>query len=87
MFWKKDGSGLTVDFTSRPIIEDGKITGAVVTFKDITDRKQAEDAIKESEVRFRTMAEAMPQLAWMAHADGFIYWYNRRWYEYTGTSS
>ena len=36
--------------------------------------------------RFRTMADAIPQLAWIAKADGYIYWYNRRWYEYTGTT-
>ena len=53
---------------------------------DITDRKRAEEALRESERRFRTMADAIPQLAWVARADGYIYWYNRRWYEYTGTT-
>ena len=51
---------------------------------DIDDRKRAEVAMAESEGRFRTMAESIPQLAWMARPDGHIYWYNRRWYEYTG---
>ena len=32
------------------------------------------------------MANAMPQLAWIAHPDGYIYWYNERWYAYTGTT-
>jgi PAS domain S-box-containing protein len=32
------------------------------------------------------MANSIPQLAWMAHADGYIHWYNRRWYEYTGST-
>jgi PAS domain S-box-containing protein len=36
--------------------------------------------------RFRAMADAIPQLACIARADGYIYWYNRRWYEYTGTT-
>jgi len=57
-----------------------------VVFSDITDRKKAEEALSESEQRFRTMADAIPQLAWIAKADGWIYWYNRRWYEYTGTT-
>jgi PAS domain S-box-containing protein len=52
---------------------------------DITDWKQAEAALQESETRFRTMANAMPQLAWIARADGHIFWYNQRWYDYTGT--
>lgn len=42
--------------------------------------------LQESEERFRTMVNAIPQLAWIAHQDGYIYWYNQRWYEYTGTT-
>ena len=52
------------------------------------DRRKGEllDSLKDSEERFRTMAESIPQLAWMARPDGHIYWYNRRWHEYTGTT-
>ncbi|HVZ16958.1 MAG TPA: PAS domain S-box protein [Terriglobales bacterium] len=42
--------------------------------------------LRESETQFRTLANTIPQLAWMAHADGSIFWYNQRWFEYTGTS-
>ncbi len=45
-----------------------------------------EKALRESEERFRVMADSIPQLAWLAKADGYIYWYNRRWFEYTGTT-
>jgi PAS domain S-box-containing protein len=55
--------------------------------EDITKRKQAEEELRESEERFHTMLNGIPQLAWMAEADGHIFWYNQRWYEYTGTSS
>jgi PAS domain S-box-containing protein len=43
-------------------------------------------ALRESEGRFRMMANSIPQLAWMAHPDGWIYWYNQRWYDYTGSN-
>ncbi len=53
--------------------------------RDITERKRAEERLHESETQFRTLANAIPQLCWMANADGWIFWYNDRWYEYTGT--
>ncbi|MCX6545492.1 MAG: PAS domain S-box protein [Acidobacteria bacterium] len=56
------------------------------SFHDITDHKRLELAVRTSEEQFRTMANAMPQLAWIAKADGFIFWYNQRWYEYTNTT-
>ncbi len=42
--------------------------------------------LAESEARFRHLADNIPQLAWMARPDGHIYWYNRRWFEFTGTT-
>jgi PAS domain S-box-containing protein len=44
------------------------------------------DALLESERQFRTLADNMSQLAWTADAAGNIYWYNERWYDYTGAS-
>jgi PAS domain S-box-containing protein len=46
VFWKKDGTSFPVEYTSTPIKKDGKVTGAVVVFKDITDRRQAEKEIR-----------------------------------------
>ncbi len=57
-----------------------------VILRDITERKQAETALQESQAQFRTLADAIPQLCWIADADGFIFWYNQRWYQYTGTT-
>jgi PAS domain S-box-containing protein len=42
------------------------------------------DFLENSE--YRLFAESIPNLAWIAHADGSIFWYNRRWFEYTGTT-
>jgi PAS domain S-box-containing protein len=47
---------------------------------------EAYETLHESEERFHTMANAIPQLAWIAQPDGYIYWYNERWYAYTGTT-
>ena len=43
-------------------------------------------ALRESERAFRALANSIPQLAWMADATGWIFWYNDRWYDYTGTT-
>lgn len=48
VFWRKDGSSFPVEYTSTPIQENGKLVGAVVIFKDITERKQAEKALKKA---------------------------------------
>ena len=58
----------------------------VVVIVDITERKEAAQAMADSEERFRTLANSIPQLAWIARADGHIFWYNKRWYEYTGAT-
>ena len=48
VFWRRDGTSFPVEYTSTPILEDGKLAGAVVVFWDITARKQAEDRLKEA---------------------------------------
>ena len=53
---------------------------------DVTSRKQTEEAFAAREAEWRTLVDAIPTLAWMAHADGWIFWYNQRWYDYTGKS-
>jgi PAS domain-containing protein len=52
---------------------------------EISTREAVDDARIEGESLFRTLADNMPQLAWMADSNGWIFWYNRRWYEFTGT--
>ncbi len=67
------------DAAGRPL----RMSGAVL---DLTRQQQAEQALRSSELTFRTLADNIPQLAWMADSDGYIFWYNNRWFEYTGTT-
>lgn len=60
--------------------------GMCAHFRDITEAKRSQLELEASEAQFRELAESIPQLAWYANADGYITWYNRRWYEYTGTT-
>ena len=50
------------------------------------DRKRQETEIAEREREFAVLADSIPQLTWMADAEGNIFWYNRQWYAYTGTT-
>ena len=82
--WRSDGTALAVDYSVEPFRVDGQLRGAIVTMIDVTDRRGAEAALRDSEEQFRTLADSIPQLAWMADATGRIFWYNQRWYQYTG---
>ncbi len=59
VFWRKDGSYFPVEYTSTPIYENGSLAGAVVVFKDITERKQAEQKLLEA---FREVERLKEQL-------------------------
>jgi len=48
--------------------------------------QKRDSALQESERQFRTLADSIPQLAWMGEPDGGLFWFNHRWYAYTGTS-
>ncbi len=66
--------------------EAGRVEQVVLVHEDITARRRAESAVRESEEKLRLLADTIPQLAWMANPEGYIFWYNRRWYDYTGTT-
>jgi PAS domain S-box-containing protein len=48
--------------------------------------QKRDSALQESEQQFRSLADSIPQMAWMGDADGNLFWYNQRWYEYTGAT-
>lgn len=62
--WRADGSSFPAEYWSYPQTRDGQIVGAVVTFIDISARKRAEDAIRQSEARFRHVSASMMDIAY-----------------------
>jgi PAS domain S-box-containing protein len=61
------------------------VSGWIVC-RDIAARGLAEVALREGEERFRNLANNISQLAWMADEKGSIFWYNQRWFDYSGTT-
>ena len=83
----KDGTERPIDDSAAPIrTTEGEIVGCVLVFRDVTERHRQEAALRGRERQFVTLAESIPHLAWMANPDGNIFWYNRRWFDYTGTT-
>ena len=58
--------------------------GIAVSFTDLSERRRAEERVRESEAKFRAIADTMPQMVWSTLPDGYHDYYNARWYEYTG---
>ena len=84
---RPDGSiGWTLSHAVPIVDENGQVVEWFGAASDITNRKAAEDALARSEQQFRTLADCIPQLCWMANPDGYIFWYNLGWYAYTGTT-
>jgi len=73
---------LVVDVDAYPTSD----RGVAVFWRDVTERARTEEARRSIEHQLRSFADAIPTLAWTARADGYIDWYNARWYEYTGTT-
>ncbi len=92
-------SGITARFTETGLLADGlhhflsfkfplediagnRLLGGMSL--DITEQRRAEDALRASEDQFRRLADALPQIVWAARPDGFVDYFNERWYEFTG---
>jgi PAS domain S-box-containing protein len=80
---RKDGSTFPMELAVSEfrLGERRYFTGIV---RDIADRREMEEALRHSEAQFRQLADAMPQIVWGARPDGYIDYYNERWYEFTG---
>jgi PAS domain S-box-containing protein len=84
---RRDGSELWVQMSATPVVrEDCEFDGAFAMVCDITERKLAEEAIKESEQRFRLVADSAPVMIWMSGLDKRPTYFNRPWLDFTGQS-
>jgi PAS domain S-box-containing protein len=83
----KDGTEVWFHAATSPLLDDeGRFAGALGLFTDITERRRADEALRQSERRARQLADAMPHIVWTAGAEGTVDYFNGRWYEYTGMS-
>jgi PAS domain S-box-containing protein len=82
---RKDGSEITVATRwASQTQADGKLSGFLQINADVTERKRALEQIQASELRFRQLADSMPQIVWTAAQDGLVEYLNQRWHEFTG---
>ena len=84
---RKDGSPVDIAALVSPLRDaSGKIIGSSTLARDITEELLSRDALTEARSRFGMVADNIAQLVWIAHPDGAIFWYNKRWFEYTDTT-
>ena len=82
-----DGLPLYYEYSFSPAFApDGSVEFMVGCSRDITERRRSEEALREREAEFRTLAAAMPQIVWSASGTGELIYLNRHWMEHTGRS-
>lgn len=83
---RKDGAAVHVAVLASPIRDhNGTIIGASSIMRDLTAEMRTREALSDIEQRFSLMADNISQLAWIMDATGWVFWYNKRWFDYTGT--
>jgi PAS domain S-box-containing protein len=82
---RRDGRVVPIEDSAAPIVDDtGQVNGVVLVFRDVTQSRLAQAALRESEAHFRALTEALPQIVWTADASGGVEWFSQHWYGYTG---
>jgi PAS domain S-box-containing protein len=86
VFFRKDGTSFPVRYTSTPIIEENEIKGAVVTFRDITERKRIEEKLQAERKRLNDVLEILPVMICLLTPDYHVPFANRRFRKHFGES-
>lgn len=82
----KNGQWVWLETTGTNHLKTPNINALVGNFRNITERMRAEAELRESEARFRALANNIQNLAWLADPDGRVFWCNQRWHDYTGVT-
>lgn len=82
---REDGSyRWAIDAAAPRFAPDGDFLGFVGSVIDIDERRESEDALRDSEARFRLMANSVPQIVWITDGDGRVQFFNQQWSDYIG---
>ena len=84
--WRKDGTSFLADYSSSPILVNGRIEGSVVTFRDVSECKKAQDSLRASEERFRSAFSNAAAGMFIVDLEGNFLEVNRAFCEMTGYS-
>jgi PAS domain S-box-containing protein len=87
LFVAPDDSFYPVAFTASPVSDDeGRPIGTVIEARNIAEEKARDAALRESELQFRLMADAVPQIVWLTDALGRVEFFNKQWFDYVGST-
>ena len=82
--YRKSGDPFWVSLQYHPISQDGEVTHFVAVVVDLTDQRKNQEALRESESRFRYLANSAPALIWMINSDRKLEYANQAWQAFTG---
>lgn len=82
----KDGSYRWLEGVGTNLLDDPAVNAVVVNFRDITEKKAMQEALRESEQRFKAVADSAPVMIWIAGTDKHCNFYNKGWLEFRGNT-
>jgi two-component system sensor histidine kinase/response regulator len=84
ILWRKDGTEFQAGYAANPIRMEGRVIGAVIVFEDITERRRAEERVRNSEQRLAQIIDFLPDPTWVVDNDGVVVTWNRAMEVITG---